>query len=964
MTLPLWLALFAYAEDQDDFGGHGLLPSTTVFVDIVDPANESIFFDGVIALPPPGGGTANPTVDVVNPAGILIGTFPPGSTIPASGGPGAYRLELNGVGDVDGLNGEEPLSSWTIEVTGAPAGEGRVWSRRWALNGGGFDAVNGLDGSIFAVVDGGAPTQQGVIEVRTEGFTGFVYAVLANDRGMTGANARSKPEGWGPISDRLPLYVRPPAIVTPNVAAPTISGVAFTPPTCGAIAPGIVSGDLVFDSTATGNWHLVCDADADGEYDPTSATDMHLFGRATVGSNAISFDGTMDDGETAVPGTYDCVMWLTVGELHFLAQDIETSYQGFRMFGVDGSLVRTGLAMYWDDRSVQSSAVVMPNTQVGLEASGPLGLASGDPAAAASANANARAWGNFSTLTKGNNNVLDTWAWLERDTSAPFTITVLDATLDTDGEGLVDAAETCVYLTDPGIADTDEDGLSDAQEALDLPSDPLNPDSDGDGLDDAAETPDPANPRDSDNDGLADSVDPDDDGDGVPTSVEGTVDSDSDGTGDWLDRDDDDDGVQTANEAPGDTDGDGIPDRLDTDDDDDGIPTIDEDRNGSGNWLDDNADGDTLPDYLDDDDDGDGLPTALELPGDSDGDGLDDVVDPDDDNDGVPSGLEGLDDLDGDGLSNHVDPDDDGDGILTIDEDLDGDGDVLDEDSDGDGIPNFLEYDDDGDGLATPDELDEDTDHDGRPNYADPDDDDDGVPTLIEDADGDGDPRNDDSDGDGIFDYLDPDDDNDGLATEFETTFDSDGDGVPDYRDPDSDDDGLLDGDEGVIDTDGDGLSDYQDADDDGDGVPTAVEGNGDSDGDDLSDHLDPDDDNDGVPTIDEPGDTDGDGIPDRLDTDDDGDGIPTAEEIWTDSDVDGDGVPNWRDLDADGDGLSDEEEGTSDIDGDGVPAFLDPDGAVRTFYRGSGLAGCSATASGASGALALLGMLLVRRRR
>ncbi len=71
--------------------------------------------------------------------------------------------------------------------------------------------------------------------------------------------------------------------------------------------------------------------------------------------------------------------------------------------------------------------------------------------------------------------------------------------------------------------------------------------------------------------------------------------------------------------------------------------------------------------------------------------------------------------------------DDDGDGVLTVDEDLDGDGDPTNDDTDGDGIPNYLDADDDGDGIDTADE----------------------------DANGDGDPTNDDSDGDGIPDYLD-----------------------------------------------------------------------------------------------------------------------------------------------------------------------------------------------------------------
>lgn len=100
-----------------------------------------------------------------------------------------------------------------------------------------------------------------------------------------------------------------------------------------------------------------------------------------------------------------------------------------------------------------------------------------------------------------------------------------------------------------------------------------------------------------------------------------------------------------------------------------------------------------------------------------------------DDNDGVPAELEDIngngdltdDDTDGDGIPNYLDEDDDGDNVLTITElsdndlvDANGDGDFDDDvdgnpltnivDTDGDGIPNYLDNDDDGDGVLTIDE--------------------------------------------------------------------------------------------------------------------------------------------------------------------------------------------------------------------------------------------------------------------
>jgi hypothetical protein len=73
--------------------------------------------------------------------------------------------------------------------------------------------------------------------------------------------------------------------------------------------------------------------------------------------------------------------------------------------------------------------------------------------------------------------------------------------------------------------------------------------------------------------------------------------------------------------------------------------------------------------------------------------------------------------------------DSDNDGVINKLEDLNGDGEVVDDDTDGDSRPNYLDIDDDGDGVLT----------------------------KNEDANDDGDPTNDDSDDDGIPDYLDPD---------------------------------------------------------------------------------------------------------------------------------------------------------------------------------------------------------------
>lgn len=92
---------------------------------------------------------------------------------------------------------------------------------------------------------------------------------------------------------------------------------------------------------------------------------------------------------------------------------------------------------------------------------------------------------------------------------------------------------------------------------------------------------------------------------------------------------------------------------------------------------------------------------------------------------------------------------DDNDGIPAELEDLNGNGDLEDDDTDGDGLPNYKDFDDDGDNVPTSAE---------KPNYSEADE-----LALAQDTDGDGTP-----------DYLDNDDDNDGVLTRDEENLSQD----------------------------------------------------------------------------------------------------------------------------------------------------------------------------------------------
>jgi hypothetical protein len=288
--------------------------------------------------------------------------------------------------------------------------------------------------------------------------------------------------------------------------------------------------------------------------------------------------------------------------------------------------------------------------------------------------------------------------------------TFVDPEGDTDGDGVIDAADNCASAVNPAQANTDADAKGDACDPDD------DNDSIADGSDNCALTAN-ADQADIDGDHIGDACDPVD-----------NRDTDQDGISDANDN-----CPAVANPAQLDAlDGDGRGDACDTHDDRD----LDADGvvNGDDNCIDTpnptqvDSNGDGLGDACDRDNDGitnatDNCPTAsnpnqLDLDGDGRGDACDPFDDRDNDGDGVKNGADNCAgaanasqaDLDHDGIGDVCDPTDDrayddrdtdGDGVRNgsdncvsvsnsnqLDIDHDTMGDACDSDSDGDGVAN------------------------------------------------------------------------------------------------------------------------------------------------------------------------------------------------------------------------------------------------------------------------------------
>lgn len=454
LALMLTFPSVCLAEGTAELGVYQALRSGTVMnVDILDSSVETITWTGT------------GSVTVSDPSGTSMGSYASGDTIPASGGDGAYELVVG--------SSQSISTGWDVTVNSAVDSGGRLWSTNWQFNAGSYSSARAVSGSFYAAMPDGTGSTA-VLEMQTNGLSGYVYNIAANRYGVDGDNGgKSIGSSDGVMNPEFQIYLNPPSDADYQSVAPMAEGFWLN----GGAQPSVVDGSLTecdeidsgvaglaffFESDRTGTYQVQCDLDQDGSFSRTGGgSDLLLIGTSASGWNTVAWDGLDNNGATVPTGTYDCLLQVNGGEFHYVAYDIETSFEGFRLYELDSSYTRTALDMYWDDSNVQSNAITMPDGQTSLESSGESGMASGAYTDSAAANTNARAWGNWVYNGKGNNAYLDTYTWLESDSTVTIEFTSSDSTTDSDGDGISDYEERCWYGTDPDVADTDGDGIDD-----------------------------------------------------------------------------------------------------------------------------------------------------------------------------------------------------------------------------------------------------------------------------------------------------------------------------------------------------------------------------------------------------------------------------------------------------------------------------------------------------------------------
>jgi gliding motility-associated-like protein/uncharacterized repeat protein (TIGR01451 family) len=209
------------------------------------------------------------------------------------------------------------------------------------------------------------------------------------------------------------LRVTPPVLEVANI---TFSGVEGTPNTAGTNPAG---GYIRFTASHPSNFNVDIDINGNGVY--TDAIDKRLTGTAVNGANTAYWDGTNGQGAKVLSssGSYNTRVILLAGEVHFPFIDVENNPNGIIITRINGSGAPNNI-IYWDDTGITTSGTPSNPLKTGVD-----GIAS---------STNGHRWGSsaYRDGDFGNDNGLDTWAYLQSaPTAESLAISLREADLET-----------------------------------------------------------------------------------------------------------------------------------------------------------------------------------------------------------------------------------------------------------------------------------------------------------------------------------------------------------------------------------------------------------------------------------------------------------------------------------------------------------------------------------------------------
>ncbi|WP_188315810.1 Ig-like domain-containing protein, partial [Chitinophaga agrisoli] len=214
------------------------------------------------------------------------------------------------------------------------------------------------------------------------------------------------------VSGSIWLLNTPPTLAVSNISFVGVEGSA------GIAGTNPAGGYVRFTATNATNYGVDIDINNNGSY--ADAVDKRLTGTAVVGVNNAYWDGTNGQGVKVLSGSnnYNTRVILFSGEVHFPFIDVENNPNGIIITRTNGSGAGNN-TVYWDDSNIASTGTP----------SNPLVNTTGLSSAT-----NGHKWGStsYSGTDFGNENGLDTWAYLQSTpTATALAIQLREADLET-----------------------------------------------------------------------------------------------------------------------------------------------------------------------------------------------------------------------------------------------------------------------------------------------------------------------------------------------------------------------------------------------------------------------------------------------------------------------------------------------------------------------------------------------------